>query len=164
KVWNLEGTELATIEGGGKPIRPYRFSPNGNLLVTYHRDHLDHHLAHGICRLWNIDAKPVREEGRRRPDVLQRYCYFSSDSKWLLERVLCPTGSTTAVDEYKVYFLPDFDRPVMGWEHEDNHYLITTPEFAPDSRHLVGLESKEHQSPAFLDWLWPRPKELREVM
>jgi hypothetical protein len=147
KIWDvLNGSEHATISRGIERTAPSRFSPDGTRLVTFNSD-----SAFVVERLWNIEAKPPREEGPPQPDARHPCYHFSPDGKWIMATAYPGITYRPTSTEYKIYPVSDFSRPVLSWEEKASS--LPAPQFAPDSRSVFIAELEEHSSSGFLEWL-----------
>ena len=159
-VWDLvSGTQHAVIKRGEEALTPSRFSPDASWLITHQRVDPTHDSGAIYDRLWNIEAKPPREEAPPRPDLMLPSYGFSGDGEWLLEAA--HPGSLPRHTEYKIYSVSNLKRPVLSLVHNDSS--LAHPEFAADSRSVAGTMLEEYSSLVLLDWIL-RPRSKQRVV
>lgn len=129
KLWNLDGTSLATLKGHNKSVTSVSFSPNGKIIASASRDQ--------TIKLWDrdgrfketFDTRSVVTSISFSPDS-ERIASANNDSKvklWTLKGKLDKEfrGHTKAVHD--VSFSPDgktiasasFDKTVNLWNLKD---------------------------------------------
>ncbi len=71
KLWDLQGNELAILNGHGDTLRSIQFSPDGQLIVTASRDK--------TAKVWNLDGKELFTLQGHQGDI--RDARFSPDGQ-----------------------------------------------------------------------------------